>query len=807
MKRPRGSRRGVAVPDDGPALACPFPATAVAVLQDPRGEFWSVETEALAQARAILRGYLSAARSLDGSREGDGLIVAIVGDYGTGKTHIAQEMLRLIYAEENPLLHPLYLDAPSDTFLALYRERFIPKLNLASVEARVSEYFSDVIAEELEKSQLTAPVASALRERRVEPLSVVSELGLMESALTDRLARRLQDVTSQPDFAAALVLLTRPSFRQMVWEWLGGGAPDAALRERGVSRTIDDDASALEAIGVFAFLFGQQKHRFILFVDEIEKLISQSRQLKPSAILALKKLMEAMSTTRALLVLVGLPEFQEALPRDAVQRIAAMIRPSRISARDVEKYIREANFRATGKRELSPFNTDVVAYLADIAGGNARRIVRLCYLAYVSSESSGAPVTEAMLRAITREQFENREPADVSAEIVRIVESHGWEFKREWPHTLSPEERPDFFVTVGELAGISIFVSRSILQQDDAERVSKVATAIKAASKEVSSEDELFGDASGESRSVVGTVLVVNGYVADHLRAMLDQAFDRVVSSSARDFASGLDTILTGLRTRLENQLREDTLVVVRSRVDEIARQNSHLGRQLDEMASSTIGRADLRSAVSGGIRAVFGEIAGGRRTESAEFPHVADVFERMRVLLDRLPQFDSVLEAIVGISPRVQALSHPEREEYLRWRLSRVEDMDGLVRQIVSFPDLVSIVRRECESFEKGVVFLLRLRMTARNDDPEDSIEFLCRTFDRLCYSTNIGSAVDEYGHLISRLRDAWVRAPFADDWRTAFSPEQARSLFIDVERQLRGMGRDVYSAVGRELSIVRNR
>jgi len=162
----------------------PFPAAAVARLSLSEEEFWSVDTEALKQTRSYLQDYLRRANKDEGGSDASdlhGLILAIVGDYGTGKTHIAQDMLRQIAAAKNPNLYPLYLDAPSDSFLALYRERFLRKLDRAEVLKRVDEYYADIVADELVKSELTKPVAEALRKREVSADEVVHDFGLIES--------------------------------------------------------------------------------------------------------------------------------------------------------------------------------------------------------------------------------------------------------------------------------------------------------------------------------------------------------------------------------------------------------------------------------------------------------------------------------------------------------------------------------------------------------------------------------------------------------------------------------------------------
>jgi hypothetical protein len=343
----------------------PFPAIAIPPAVHEEGDFWSIETQALDQARGQLQDYLRrASRDTDDSAHPDsrGVVLAIVGDYGTGKTHIAQDMLYQIANQHDGHLHPIYLDAPSDSFLALYRDRFIKKLDRDEVLQRVDDYYADIVADELESSELTNPVAQVLRERKASPDEVVHDLGLMESVFVDTLGKKLTAVTKESDFGTALLLLRRPEFQAAVWEWLEGNSPDAILQERGINRQIADDATALEAIGVMAFLFGQQRHRFILFIDEIEKILSFTAAHRPNegAVLALRKLMEAMSETRAMLVLVGLPEFEQFLPDDARQRIASFIRPSALTTEEIEMYIREANEHASGTDTIDPFTLDTI---------------------------------------------------------------------------------------------------------------------------------------------------------------------------------------------------------------------------------------------------------------------------------------------------------------------------------------------------------------------------------------------------------------------------------------------------------------
>ncbi len=179
----------------------------------------------------------------------------------------------MIAAQNDDRLHLFYLDAPSDNFLDLYKERFLPKLPKKEVVRRVEDCYSDLLATEMEGSNVTKRIGEALRSKQIRLQEVIENIGLMESVFTRRLGVRLKEITEKEDFATALLLLLRPEFEDAVWEWLAGNEPDAVLKERGISRTIDNDAAALEAIGVKSFLFGYLGHSFILVIDEMEKVL------------------------------------------------------------------------------------------------------------------------------------------------------------------------------------------------------------------------------------------------------------------------------------------------------------------------------------------------------------------------------------------------------------------------------------------------------------------------------------------------------------------------------------------------------
>lgn len=570
----------------------PFPASAVARYSSLEAAGLSIETPAVAQALSYVDQYLASADG-DGPAK-NGNVIAIIGEYGTGKTHLSIELLRRIKDNTGEDVHSFYLDAPADTFLALYRDRFFGQLDRKDVRQRIAEYYADIVAEELGDSPLTAEVSRLLTERQLHPHEIVQRFGLSESSFQQELQRRLGRITEHEDFGTALGLFMRPEFEAAVWEWLAGHPADTVLQERGIYRTIDNDISALEAIGVFAFLYGRQNHRFVLIIDEFEKVLSRtSRSVKSDAsILAFKKLLEVFGQARSLLILSGLPDFMEVLPEDAQQRIACKVRPTALSFADAKHYIRQTLERSNG--DLSPFNDDSIAYLVELAGGNARKVIRLCYHAYEASVSARADLTRAMVREVARDQFEISSPDDIRSDITRILDSNGWAF--ESPKTLRDEPRVtvDYWLPVGQSgSGCAIQITQSVLHEHEAQVLVESAKSIESVNPNIF------------------VILVVNGYLAEPLRASVSSAFSRVMPYTPLRFADDFSAAINAFIQRLEETLNEDRLTLVESKLEQLLRQTSGVRKSLDKIQRSSPSHSEIESAVDGGLRRVFSALSG----------------------------------------------------------------------------------------------------------------------------------------------------------------------------------------------------
>jgi Cdc6-like AAA superfamily ATPase len=764
----------------------PFPASAVARLSPLETEGVSIATPALEQALSYADDYISRIRR-EGTDTADlaegGNVVAIVGEYGTGKTHIALHLLRRIAPADEGLIHAMYLDAPADTFLALYRDRFIPKLSKMDVRNRVAEYYADLVAEQLSDSELTANTAEALRARELSPENVVRHLGLMEADFLQILNTRLRVVTEMDDFGTALTLFLRPEFEAAVWDWLSCNPPDPVLVERGIHKTIDTDAEALEAMGVFALLYGHQGHRFVLIIDELEKVLSDTSPHRPDdgIILAFKKMLEIFGRTQAFLVLIGLPDFLEALPEDARQRIACLVRPTALTVSDAIRYIEESQRRISGASGIKPFSRDVVQYLVELAGGNARKVIRLCYHSYQIASSKNTDVTRAMVREAARDQFELTTTEDVQSEVARVFDASGWLFESEHNFGTSKRSpRANYWLPVGDQgAGCAVIIGRSILHPDEARRLAQLAKQI-----------------SGSKTGKRLVVLVVNGYLADNVSKIINAAYDRVIVYSYRRFADDLEAAVKGIRQRLETAENENLLLLLRERLEEISRQNSGIRSSLEDVLYSTTRPALIEQAAERGVKKAFALVSGNPRISDTRFPGISTVFD------DMMNYIASVRNSLtLSLDASLSTFRSP-LEPSAREVIAKVESSPDVIPVAEVF-GILHLIDEAVTAFRESVMVIVEMQKSGSRSGAKfwvisigsiegsarESLRTLCHTFDVL--ASQVGGSLESQPYL----RRAFDRAK-------GESVTSARNGDFDtLMLRLSKFGMNVYDAVLREL------
>ncbi|WP_216592371.1 ATP-binding protein [Verrucosispora sioxanthis] len=184
--------------EDPPAVVPvnPFSPTAVARVAEGRAQATTVTTAAIRDALAHLDHYL---------RSGDGGTVAVVGDYGTGKTHLAAELLAHAQESTGGAIRAVYLDAPADTFLSLSRQ-LLGRLSRDAVRALVEDH------------------------RAASPAVTAPDGSPAAGWLGERLRAELAPVTTDPSVGTVLAMLLDPATEATAWDWLTGHPPGPRWR-------------------------------------------------------------------------------------------------------------------------------------------------------------------------------------------------------------------------------------------------------------------------------------------------------------------------------------------------------------------------------------------------------------------------------------------------------------------------------------------------------------------------------------------------------------------------------------------------
>jgi Cdc6-like AAA superfamily ATPase len=708
----------------------PFSPTAVARVTEQYPDVVTIPTEAIRSARGSMELYLhSLSRALPAAGSRTGNVVAIVGDYGTGKTHLAVQLLHQARRAAGDRAQAMYLEAPAGSFVALYR-RFVAQLGRDDVRERVRDYYADVVADALGDAPL-GEVADGLRSGMLDPGAIVQNFGLMESRLQRELRRRLRGVTDNESFAVALALLLRPGFESAVWEWFSGYEPDQILRERGITEANDTEQAAIEAMGVFALLYGRRDRPFVVIVDEVDKVLIAADQSRDGATLQLKRVLQVFAAAGSYLVLAGLPDFLHALGREIEQRFGQVIRMGKLTGAEVAGFIRESQAHTFGEPRLHPFDPEIANYLVKIADGNPRRIIRLCYHLYRRATQEDTRVTEAMVRDVARRQLDVPGLDTVRDGVRRVLNNQGLPYERDQVLDALRDRPVDYWIPVGPDVGCAILISETILRVDEATALNRQAEVIR------------------RQRPDSEVLLVVVGYLPGELADELSAAFGaEPIVYDRRSFEDDLAAAVKAVVESLIRMTGGDQLVMVRERVERLSRQQANtqnfieqLAVHLTEMRSSAerqlaliqgelgeLGRWMTASAFASGQQPMGSAHAWPPSTGSGLPAGTAELFGQARAMLGELDRFEAMLaSAFRG--------DEPEGQEIQRRRLV----IRAGLRQdkVFTAVGVAVLLQRLVRAFEEGVEEWWR-SVPVGPPGPlppahEERLTALCRTYDAI--------------------------------------------------------------------------
>lgn len=524
----------------------PFPVTAVANFHNNVQNNLIVETNAIKRAKTLVDTWI---------KNNDGVTVAVQGEYGTGKTQLAIELKKYISNYDEDTFSFICLDSPSDGFLKMYRDRFLNELTKKQVLKRLQECYSQIIIDDLKEDDLYSEIINR-QTKLMKGLELVQKLGLPKSKYDRIFEKRLKDVTNNAYFVPALLLLMEPQFEDEVWKWFGGTDPSEALKERAVDFSIDNDSLALDAIGVFAFLFGQQGCKFVLFIDEMEKILSNTEEMQLGSFDALKKLFATVKATKSLLILCGLPDYYEAFPRDVQQRIGYEIKTKEITLSEVKSYISNANQLTNNIKSCSPFSDEILKIIIDISHGNIRTIIRLLYHSCNWYLNNNQDIDVKTLCMILNSVY-GLDTDNVQTGLEQMIISMGWLFKeKKESGNDNANMVMDFWLpAVGTSLdsfdrGIEIYIVSNMVSDEDYQGICKKI----------------------HNESLNCKIIVVKGFISKKYYNLLSKDAKHVLQYRTHDFKAIFLSVIEGEQAAYQNEFNRDNIIITNEKIDQLTR-------------------------------------------------------------------------------------------------------------------------------------------------------------------------------------------------------------------------------------------
>ncbi|WP_432157965.1 hypothetical protein [Streptomyces sp. bgisy153] len=543
-----------------------------------------------------------------------GLAVALVGEFGLGKSHALRKAYQSVRAG-HPEAAMWIVDEPAQNMGRLYRHRLrgpaASPQGRQAFEELVRDYYAYVTAgwvgaqEDDPRQETLREIAAGLRDRTLDPDKVVSALRYDPEVIHADLRGTLNEVTEHRGFATALALLLEPPFKRMVWQWLGGDEPAEPLRERGVTEPIGpspdrgDTAAGIDrvfdALAVQGFLHGRVDAPYVLLLDSLEKVLGWPEETRRTFMDAFERLVNVYTSHGGLLVFCTSADGLRALRSSVHERVLELWAGGLDAERTrelVAGYLGADAAAADGARPATgPFDEEALGLLHELAEGVPRQVLKTCREAWRLSEDGHGAVREvsgATVLSAVRQLHERVTYRQVVNEVHEALDLGQWRIASRDPVpsrlSRSPGNREEvvYWLSPAPNTYLAVVYARSVLLADDAERITAL----------------LHGLRSAVRPGRFEALLVVNGLVSHTMQDRLGRSIgSRPLVYRKSGFPQAVHEALLQLERRLVEDRRESDLVELGERMRrDLEQQTAHL----DEVRRTLAGLVlDTRSGAT----------------------------------------------------------------------------------------------------------------------------------------------------------------------------------------------------------------
>ncbi|MEU5402324.1 hypothetical protein ABZ348_23850 [Streptomyces sp. NPDC005963] len=692
----------------------------------------TVATGSLTRVREQVAEYF-AQRELGGGR---GRAIALVGELGMGKSHLAREVAADVRSRSavEAFPPPLWvINEPSIAMGSIYRNRMMSlrddRNRRTAFEQVVSHYRADVTANLVEADDsrrfghAREQLVTGLRDRSFDPQKVEQAIDLDRELIHRNLVEHLRLVTDHRGFAAALALLLEGPYNREVWDWLTGDPPSRSLIERGVFSSIDVIEGVFDALAVFGFLHGRVGKPYVLVLDALEYVLDWPSDSYNAFINGFEMLVNTYVNQGGLLVFCIRPEPWSRLPRSLHERVL-QIWPTRFEHDECSRLVRahvrtlpaatlqSAGFEDPQHASYAPFTTGAINAVAELSDGVPRQALRVCHQSWklaAASDAHSHHIDADQVRVAVRQLHEQRDIGEVLHSLEKTLTDGQW--RRE----LNPPELADvvsedvnaiaYWLRVDVTSAIGILLVSSVLAEADVHRIVRVTRTVRRAF----------------SAGICEVLVISNGHVPRTMRNRVAQAIGTApLAVGDASFSERLARALDVLAARMEAARQRTALDTLRTRLSTMAVQQGEVLQRIDRL-DGQVERLGTATQPGPATPASGTPVPAGMALP----PSVDRLFTVAREALDLLTGVESTTSLRQALGVDVSGMAQLDgRPQRVAFTLEQFQTLG-----------ITALLRQLLDGFRDGIAGWLRTVAATTGPVPtaaqENSLFIVCRSFE----------------------------------------------------------------------------
>lgn len=405
----------------------------------------TIPTDAIRESRRRVEDYVSQWQS---KKSGDDVlklapaIVAVVGDFGTGKTHLLLDALAQVQRElstaypDTMILRVPCVEATPESW---FRTTIGPALKPEPGKGPKRPIFQDVVVRlyahagvlVAKRAKMTAPAIDKLEEKPYLIYRLIKENLLNVTAVDQEfrvlLSETCLDVGEEVQRAVSGLVWAQTA--DAATRALTGDTLDLADADRlRIEQAFPTDRNVRDILVALAAIHGYLSRPFGIMIDELEHLTrydeTKTNQSKGN-LTWLKRLLESLGRYPTLVYIAGhqsawTTKFSEG-GGDFLGRFSYMsaIRLDRLSSNDVLNIVRAR------VKDLQSENFDLpqAEAILESAGPSMRRILSLCRVLYTESQGFQVAVPKEKISQLALQMKQRVTPEDVALHVREFFEA------------------------------------------------------------------------------------------------------------------------------------------------------------------------------------------------------------------------------------------------------------------------------------------------------------------------------------------------------------------------------------------------